>query len=197
MDIHIDYKYLFEYDVSNIKNIIDKVDESIWDVNTIRQSSFVRQQETKSIIYVWTNPNDDLYNNVEILIKDNSELTKEVWSIAENIKKLYNKDSKIVRLILAKLGSKKEIQLHADIKNLCLIHRVHLPIKTNLDCIFHINKTDYNLQEGKALELNNQKLHSVKNNGTEDRIHLICDILEKETLDNIKNIKIYDKPWWK
>ena len=36
------------------------------------------------------------------------------------------------------------------------------------------------MQEGQCWEINNAKNHSVENNGTTDRIHLLIDIMPNE-----------------
>lgn len=192
MDIKVNYKTLFEYDVSNLKQLLESADTSIWN----RNHFIDRRQETQAIVYVWTEHTDDLFTNIKTLIPTNNDpITKEVWEIANKIASCYNEPI-ITRLQLAKLKVGAGIGLHGDIKGFCLTHRVHLPIKTNKDCIFQLDGTDYNFIGGRVIEINNQRLHKVDNNGSEDRIHLICDILEKETIDNIDNYVVYDKPWW-
>lgn len=193
MDITVDYKTLFEYDTTILKALLESADALIWDKDDYPG----RRTETQAIVYVWTEHNDDLFTNIKITLPpNNNPITKEVWKIANKIASMYRNPT-ITRLQLAKLPVGSGIALHADIKHLCLTHRVHLPITTNPDCIFHLNGTDYNFVENQVIEINNQKLHMVKNGGSKDRIHLICDILEKETIDNIDNYVVYDKPWWR
>ena len=71
----------------------------------------------------------------------------------------------------------KNIEEHCDFNELVLCHRIHIPIITNDQVIFHIDKIPFFLEEGKVYEINNQKLHSVENNSNFDRVHLIIDIL--------------------
>jgi hypothetical protein len=197
MDIKINFRELFTYDVTVLKDLIRTVDNSLWDQNTVRQRSFVRQQQTKSIIYVWTGMHDELYSRVQTIIPNSEDpLTKEVWTVAEQIRNLYGDGATIVRLMLVNLPANSEIGTHSDIKNLCLIHRNHLPIITNSNCNFVIDGTTNNFAEGVAVEINNQKLHSFSNTSNEDRIHLICDVLEKDTIENISNYVVHTAPWW-
>jgi hypothetical protein len=56
-------------------------------------------------------------------------------------------------------------------------HRIHIPIKTNYECLFNIDGEIKHLEEGNIIEIDNMKPHSVVN-GDEDRIHLIVDISE-------------------
>jgi len=197
MDIQATHRPLFDYDVSQLKLLLDEMDPALWYANPMRQRSFVRQQETKSIIFVWTDIEDNLYEGVQIILPESSSpLAQEVWKIGEQIRLQYGEGSKITRMLLANLPAGGNIGLHADIRNLCLIHRNHLPIITNESCMFEIEGVSYNFPEGKALEINNQKLHSVANGGASDRIHLICDILEADTIQNIDNYVVHNTAWW-
>jgi hypothetical protein len=126
MDIKINFRELFTYDVTVLKDLIRTVDNSLWGQNTVRQRSFVRQQQTKSIIYVWAGMHDDLYSRVQTIIPNSEDpLTKEVWTVAEQIRNLYGDGATIVRLMLVNLPANSEIGTHSYFKNLCLIHRNH------------------------------------------------------------------------
>jgi aspartyl/asparaginyl beta-hydroxylase (cupin superfamily) len=54
-------------------------------------------------------------------------------------------------------------------------NRTHIPIKTNDNVLFTVAGETINMKEGEIWEFNNQKYHSVHNNGDEDRWHLIID----------------------
>jgi tetratricopeptide (TPR) repeat protein len=54
-------------------------------------------------------------------------------------------------------------------------HRIHLPIVTNEDVVFHVGGEEINMHAGELWEINNGTVHGVENRGTEDRIHLIVD----------------------
>jgi hypothetical protein len=54
-------------------------------------------------------------------------------------------------------------------------HRVHLPVVTNDEVRFVVGGETVNLREGQLFEINNRRMHSVHNDGAEDRVHLILD----------------------
>ena len=56
-------------------------------------------------------------------------------------------------------------------------HRIHVPITTNPRVRFTIDGRPCRMEVGQAYEINNQKMHSVMNGGTEDRITFIFDYL--------------------
>jgi hypothetical protein len=51
---------------------------------------------------------------------------------------------------------------------------------------FYIDYRKYKLREGIFYKINNFRVHSVENNSTEDRIHLIVDILPYSNNINVK-----------
>ena len=67
-----------------------------------------------------------------------------------------------------------------------MIHRCHLPVITNEDCLFLIDKVPYHFKPNFAFEFNNQKMHGVINNSNADRVHLICDILDWKVLKHLR-----------
>ena len=72
------------------------------------------------------------------------------------------------------------IKEHSDIgEGFEQSHRIHLPLVTNGKVEFFIGKRKYNFEEGIAVEINNQKNHSVANRSSKDRIHLIIDYRPK------------------
>jgi DNA-binding XRE family transcriptional regulator len=176
--IKTEYIFLYKEDVKNIKDILKVLPEELWQLNTLRQDSFVHHKDTNSIIFCWSGSNIEDYMNPTIFNIENEELQKEIWSLAYKICKFYNKKtpSKIVRLMLARLPEKNEVPEHIDYGNLDKIHRCHIVIKTNNKCFFRIEDEILQFEEGDVVEINNQKKHEVKNQGDSERIHMICDI---------------------
>ena len=81
-----------------------------------------------------------------------------------------------VRANLVRLQSAGAITEHTD-NNFSLVHshRVHLPIITNAEVGFSVGNETINMKEGELWEINNRRLHTVNNAGSEDRVHLILD----------------------
>lgn len=81
-----------------------------------------------------------------------------------------------IRASLVRLNPGGEITPHQD-KNFSLAHshRVHLPVITNDDVWFSVGKETINLQEGGIYEINNRRLHHVRNDSRDGRVHLILD----------------------
>lgn len=178
------------YDASlalEIKEVItqmgDQINDTYWDRDKRRQQ-YTHHSDTRSIIYKWTEIEDTIG---ETFVTDYTppELSSKVYLVVDKIIKCFNNPrgiehgprTKVVRLILAKLKPGGHIPPHEDYFNLLLTHRVHFVIQSNDSCIFTIDGQETIFPEGTCFELNNSKTHSVINNGEQDRIHLICDIL--------------------
>ncbi|HEX6261046.1 MAG TPA: aspartyl/asparaginyl beta-hydroxylase domain-containing protein, partial [Woeseiaceae bacterium] len=83
-----------------------------------------------------------------------------------------------IRTSLVRLKANSSIAEHMDMNfSLTHSHRVHLPIITNDQVLFTVGKETINMREGQLTEINNRRMHSVHNNGPEDRVHLILDFV--------------------
>ncbi len=54
--------------------------------------------------------------------------------------------------------------------------RLHIPIKTNEKVIFTVGGKNYHLQEGQLIYINFSQKHYVRNDGNEERVHLVLDL---------------------
>lgn len=101
---------------------------------------------------------------------------------------------------LLNLGSGAEIKPHIDH---CLgyedgMFRLHIPIITNPDVEFILDNQRLIMNEGECWYFNANFLHSVKNGGNEDRIHLVIDGIRNEWTDTLflkeASIEEFTKP---
>ena len=92
--------------------------------------------------------------------------------------------------LIVNLKPKGMIDTHTDggSRYFQLGHRLHIPIKTNENVFFTVGNMRENMKIGTIYEIDNLNSHSVENNSTENRIHLIMDIFDK-------NIKEYPEYW--
>lgn len=61
-------------------------------------------------------------------------------------------------------------------------HRIHVPLATNARVRFLVDGTPHRLAVGRAYEIDNQRPHSVLNNGATPRDHFIFDYLPPQHL---------------
>ena len=83
------------------------------------------------------------------------------------------------RVMLARMAPGGVIRPHFD-SNIAAKwpHKIHVPLLTNPDVTFFLNRVPYHFAEGEAVEVNNMGPHSVQNRGRTDRIHLIFEYFD-------------------
>jgi quercetin dioxygenase-like cupin family protein len=79
------------------------------------------------------------------------------------------------RLMKLAAGSRIKEHTDLDLDAECGMARLHIPIVTNSHVEFWLNGTRVNLNEGECWYLRLSDPHSVVNNGTNDRVHLVVD----------------------
>lgn len=83
-----------------------------------------------------------------------------------------------IRATLVRLKAGGKIDAHQD-NNFSLTHshRVHLPVVTNDKVFFNVGEVTMALPAGELYEINNRRLHAVRNESDVDRVHLILDFV--------------------
>lgn len=122
--------------------------------------------------------NDDIFS----LVKDN------INNILSLLREYYKNQSLIIaRCLITCLKPSSNISIHRDYGYILeLGHRIHIPIKTNNKVEFNVGNTQKILEEGKIYEINNCRNHWVSNKSTEERYHLILDVIKPEILNKNK-----------
>ena len=114
---------------------------------------------------------------------------KEVYTLSiplieevERISKL-----KIVKLEINIMPPGTKIDTHVDkwgvLSNCC---RIHIPVQTAPDVVFHVAGKQYTIPEGQIFEFNNQIPHSVENNSKVFRIHYVFDLIKEENINTFE-----------
>jgi hypothetical protein len=85
------------------------------------------------------------------------------------------KDYRFPRVMLARLPAGGEVSRHSDGEASHFIHKIHVPLMTNAETVFHVGNKSMHMPVGDIIEVNNKRVHSVKNEGANDRIHLIFE----------------------
>lgn len=95
-----------------------------------------------------------------------------------------------VRIILVRLLAGQSIGSHRDHgDSLARAHRVHFPIVTHPDVQFGIAGNVRHLEAGSLWEINNRKVHGVRNPSPLHRVHLIMDyVIPGEIVQDINGV---------
>jgi len=107
-----------------------------------------------------------------------------IASILDEIRQKFETEVGLVRL--SKVPSGKEIPRHRDGNEFDIydgaIYRLHIPVFTGENVTFELDSNRYHLEAGTLYYTNVAKLHSVQNNGSLDRVHIIIDVHASELL---------------
>ncbi len=113
----------------------------------------------------------------------------------ETLMDLLPGDKHRIRLMKLKSGG-GELRRHTDLVDPDQglsdgrLARIHFPVVTNKDVIFNNwdwdgNAPDVNMQVGEAWYLDVRKPHRAINGGTDERIHIVVDVVSSQELRNI------------
>jgi hypothetical protein len=188
MNIDTALRELGPVDATALRDAILAQDLSAWKEDKSRQEDYEVHYDTESIVLVFV----DLESWPDVVISQEAgwgRLSNVALPLMNDIiSRLYPPGGTVIRAMAAKLLAGKKITPHTDRhKSFHAGHRIHVPITTNPRVRFMIDGQPYQLQVGQAYEINNQKMHSVMNKGSEDRITFIFDYVPPEGVENIRS----------
>jgi len=187
-------KLPISFDVNKIIEELYTIPDDLWDLGYDRHNiwiqykddiaatdTFLKEKKTRgspninTVLLRWPALNED-----NLLIKNYP-----ILSLLPFTKKLLYETfgSSPERCVFAKLLPYSKISAHIDdddyYKNTI---RMQIPLVTNPHALFKVNFETYHFKVGEVWALNTGKVHSVMNNHSESRIHLICDYLPNDHL---------------
>lgn len=179
MKLEVPYIEVCDIDESIIDAINNAITEEDWFVFDYRQQ-MGNMQECNSIVIRHSTEYDvatmremPLFDKYYPLIEPILNKFKDIYTFNE------------YSAFLSRLAPQGIIGEHRDgsgSKHFSLdkCHRIHAPIKTNSDVFYSIDGVDYNWVKGKIYEFDNMRIHGVKNQGDEERIHLVINLYNLE-----------------
>ena len=183
MNIDTPLRDLGPVDMAALRDLILSQEDGAWREDQTRQDEFEVHRATESIVMVFV----DLDRWPEIIVKQQAgwhRLADVALPLMNDIiSRFYPPGGTVIRAMAAKLLAGNVITPHTDKHpSFHCGHRIHVPISTNPRVRFMIDGQPYQLQVGQAYEINNQKMHSVMNKGSEDRITFIFDYVPPEQI---------------
>lgn len=176
---------LWPYSIEQLKSVLPAASDSVWDERDFRQRAKPGvhnvHHHTRSIVFRWLSNQWTEGRPLQVEAADYAPkaLTESALAVAERLEQHYG--GVVVKLMLAELKPSGTISPHSDAAPaLYLSHRCHLPILTNRSVDFRVDDKSFELKEGVVYELDNTRMHSVRNGGRERRVHLICDIMPEK-----------------
>jgi len=176
IDEPFNYRFHGNFDVSNIaERLSDYSDE--WFENKERQTIYEVHKETNSV-FVYDHSNSWAFGDkYDLKINDSQSVMIDLlYPIIKSLELIH--DGKVGKCVFIKMPAHKSVAEHVDrMDYLGAVRRHHIPITTNKNVLFFVNKESKNMKVGECWEINNNLIHSVENNGDTERIHLMVDIL--------------------
>jgi hypothetical protein len=175
-------RHLGQVDVARLKEAVLTIPESVWDEEDARKPNrFDTLDATRHIIFRMVSSGFRDWRDAE-----DRPLWAEWRSLIEPILETvtapygYERGS-FPRIMLARMAPGGVIRPHFD-SNLAAKwpHKIHVPILTNPEVTFFVNRVPHHFAEGEAVEVNNMGPHAVENRGSTDRIHLIFEYFDLE-----------------
>lgn len=161
-----------DFDTGPIREKTAQIEAAVW-AESDRSERFEVHRQTQSVVLIQFSEHLHGSPVEQPLYADFREVLQPV---VEHIARFYQDNGFVVRVLLAKLLAGGTIEEHVDFGySLLGVHRIHVPIVTNDDVLFHVGGESKNMRAGEFWEIDNSQKHAVDNNSKEDRIHLIVD----------------------
>ena len=162
----------------NITKLQDLIDVKLWDnIKYPFQNHFQsRLRNDKSMILKFCDSKCSMFYETPYWYKYMNILLPLLKQIFGN-----DVENHIARLQFALLRRGQQVLRHVDNNSWSVNYsRIHICLKTNTNvhCCFYKSNGEvikHHIPEGHVIEFNNKKFHSVKNNGSTDRVHIILD----------------------
>jgi len=168
---NFNFNYIGTFDTAGLATKISSLTDEDWKDFDYRQNTFPAHKETLTVPLLF----DDNFDSYPTECKFFNLFADEITEVHKFFTQHYG-TGRFARLILVKLLANSEITPHYDQgSSLRQGLRHHIPIITNDKVSFQISKDIKNLKVNEVWEINNQRLHGVKNESSYDRVHLIAD----------------------
>lgn len=175
------------FSVDAIKNEVNSY-YAEWLSDTSRQEQYITHEKTFmyqlcELDYMWSMKEIGYCNTKNSLNTQSAqEQLKTIYDFLEE-----NFDGKVIRCEIINMSANSRVRDHKDRSDvLYLSRRFHIPLKTNPLCFFTVHGQTINMLEGNLYEINNTRWHNVRNMSSENRIHLIIDVMPNPYTENIR-----------
>jgi hypothetical protein len=168
-----------DYPVAAIAAAMPPADDPVWEADRFRQATYPVHRLTRSILFDWLDGNWRLGGPMTVHHYDYppAALRQAVNACAGRVLEFYP-GARLARMTLAELPAGAKIAAHRDNGiGITVVHRIHVPVLTNPEVHFFIDKVSHYLEAGVVYEFDNTRLHAVENRSGERRVHLMCDLM--------------------
>ena len=200
-----EYRLIGTVDPSPLQRAVAALPEAAWFEETARQQVFPAHRHTQTVPLIF---DPDMRHTAPSVRPAFTRLRPAIEPVMARIVAHFSavssdpgergenagprEEGYFVRILLARLAAGQSIGSHRDHgESLSRAHRIHCPIVTNPQAEFGIAGHIRHLPAGEIWEINNRKVHGVRNLGSEARVHLILDyVIPGETVEDPEGILV-------
>ena len=188
MDIGRDATKLGEFDIGALIAGVHHLSEEQWLIDASRQKIFHAHNSTQTIKLIadadfrHENPTTHAqYRPFETTLTPLMDHVRAHYARTLRQRRLIETHGPgyFIRCILTRLPAGYEIGPHVDEgHSLKRSHRIHVPVVSNDETEFTVGSLTLTMRVGEMWEINNRRIHAVKNGGSTARVHLITDYVQ-------------------
>jgi hypothetical protein len=169
------FNHLGSVEVAGLTQRVKDIPETQWiSENEEKPNKLNNLNDTRHITFRFVNGFKNVFDYQDFAIWD--DWKDDLLPIMEQAaKRLGYQNFRFPRVMLARLPAGGEIFRHEDRMASHYIHKIHVPLITNSETMFHVGRQSKNLPVGEMVEINNKRSHAVNNDGELDRVHLIFE----------------------
>lgn len=177
-----EYRKIGDCDPAVMHSLVSALPEESWFEEVGRQQVYAPHRQTHTIPLIF-DPDmrhdratirpryADFRPGLEPIMARIADFYGDLAPPGADLRKAYFQRAILVRLVAgANIGTH-----HDEGASLSRSHRIHFPILTNPKTEVGIAGHIRHLRAGEIWEINNRKIHAVRNLGSSDRVHLILD----------------------
>ncbi len=180
------FRHLGSADITTLLKRVQDIPESLWEAqNEAKPNKIAQLNETRHIMFRFITDTERVfdYSNHPVLWDEWKDALLPIMKQAAE--KLGYTDYRFPRVMFARVPAGGDISGHYDGEASHYIHKIHVPLITNDRVAFCVGRKEMHLPAGQIFEVNNKRVHAVRNEGATDRIHLIFECY---------NVEDYGKP---
>lgn len=178
------FREICDVDIDALRHMLSAIPTAEWaDEDAAKENKFPVFRQTQHIVARFSDPSGgpETYHSNGFWHRWEHVLAPALDRIAACYRLERPDYSKVM---LARLVAGGRIDSHRDVGlSNHLTHKIHVPLVTNGEVRFTIDGETFHLPEGKAYELNNLAPHAVRNDGAQDRVHLIFELFDAALTD--------------
>ena len=174
-------KQLGQIELGSLVDDILRIPESVWDMeDASKPNRFETLDKTRHIVFRFIKDMKDWREAYDRPVW--AEWRERLEPVLRQATAPYGyAHGSFPRIMLARMAPGGIIQPHRDnMPSATWPHKIHVPIVTNEQVGFYVSPNTYRFKQGQAVEVNNLGVHSVNNDGSSDRIHLIFEYYDTE-----------------